>query len=382
MKKFFAMLLALVMVLSLAACTAPAANEDPTAAPTQEAAVTDAPAATDSPAVTDEPEATDEPAAQLEDTLVIYSTHSEKLLEAVANAFTEKTGVKVEYINLKGELADRVRSEKDNPQADIMYGGDSATHTVLSGEGLFEATHPSWENELDPMFKDANGLWYGTIKTPVLLFYNKDVMTAEEAPKDWSDLVKPEYKDKIVVRDSLSSSMRSTICNLIDYYTTQNGKDAAWQYLSDLDANIKNYYNSGSMMYAAIGKGEAPISWAVLSDIVTNRDTNGMPFEIIDAASGSVVLTDCIAAIKNAPHPNAAAAFVEFAGSAEVQAMLANDFSRTPTLSSALPNCPEWMQTEYKALPVDWANISANQLSWLEKWETNVIDTNKNVAKD
>lgn len=160
------------------------------------------------------------------------------------------------------------------------------------------------------------------------------------------------------------------------------GEDAAWQYLSDLDANIKNYYNSGSMMYAAIGKGEAPISWAVLSDIVTNRDTNGMPFEIIDAASGSVVLTDCIAAIKNAPHPNAAAAFVEFAGSAEVQAMLANDFSRTPTLSSALPNCPEWMQTEYKALPVDWANISANQLSWLEKWETNVIDTNKNVAKD
>ena len=366
MKKFFAMLLALVMVLSLAACTAPAATEDPTAAPTQEAAVTDAPAATDAPAVTDEPEATDEPAAQLEDTLVIYSTHSEKLLEAVANAFTEKTGVKVE----------------DNPQADIMYGGDSATHTVLSGEGLFEATHPSWENELDPMFKEANGLWYGTIKTPVLLFYNKDVMTAEEAPKDWSDLVKPEYKDKIVVRDSLSSSMRSTICNLIDYYTTQNGEDAAWQYLSDLDANIKNYYNSGSMMYAAIGKGEAPISWAVLSDIVTNRDTNGMPFEIIDAASGSVVLTDCIAAIKNAPHPNAAAAFVEFAGSAEVQAMLANDFSRTPTLSSALPNCPEWMQTEYKALPVDWANISANQLSWLEKWETNVIDTNKNVAKD
>ena len=37
MKKFFAMLLALVMVLSLAACTAPAATEDPTAAPTQEA---------------------------------------------------------------------------------------------------------------------------------------------------------------------------------------------------------------------------------------------------------------------------------------------------------------------------------------------------------
>ena len=136
------------------------------------------------------------------------------------------------------------------------------------------------------------------------------------------------------------------------------------------------------MMYSALGKGDADISWAVLSDIVTNRDTNGLPFEIIDAASGSVVLTDCIAAIKDAPHPNAAAAFVEFAGSKEIQTLLANEFSRTPTLSSALPDCPEWMQTEYAALPVDWANISANQLDWLEKWETNIINTDKNVAKD
>ena len=232
----------------------------------------------------------DEP--ELEDTVVIYSTHSEKLLDAVAAAFTEKTGIKVESINLKGELADRVRSEKDNPQADIMYGGDSATYTILQGEGLFEPTFPTWRDELDPMFMAEDGSWYGTIKTPVLLFYNKDTMSAEDAPKDWADLVLPQYKDKIVVRDSLSSSMRSTICNLIDNITATQGEDAAWQYLADLDANIKNYYNSGSMMYSALGKGDADISWAVLSDIVTNRDTNGLPFEIIDAASGSVVLTD------------------------------------------------------------------------------------------
>ena len=319
---------------------------------------------------------------ELEDTVVIYSTHSEKLLDAVAAAFTEKTGIKVESINLKGELADRVRSEKDNPQADIMYGGDSATYTILQGEGLFEPTFPAWRDELDPMFMAEDGSWYGTIKTPVLLFYNKDTMSAEDAPKDWADLVLPQYKDKIVVRDSLSSSMRSTICNLIDNITASQGEDAAWQFLADLDANIKNYYNSGSMMYSALGKGDADISWAVLSDIVTNRDTNGLPFEIIDAASGSVILTDCIAAIKGAPHPNAAAAFVEFAGSKEVQTLLANEFSRTPTLSSALPDCPEWMQTDYAALPVDWANISANQLDWLEKWETNIINTDKNVAKD
>ena len=68
---------------------------------------------------------------ELEDSLVIYSTHSEEMLETICDAFTEETGVEVEFINLKGELADRVRSEKENPQADIMFGGDTATYMLL-----------------------------------------------------------------------------------------------------------------------------------------------------------------------------------------------------------------------------------------------------------
>lgn len=28
------------------------------------------------------------------------------------------------------------------------------------------------------------------------MFYNKELMSAEEAPKDWSDLVKEEYQEK------------------------------------------------------------------------------------------------------------------------------------------------------------------------------------------
>lgn len=386
MKKTFATLLAAAMVLSTAAC-GNGGTQETTKAPETTAAetaaeTTAAETAAEAEETAAESDQAEEPAAELEDTLVIYSTHPEELLDAVAAAFEEKTGVKVESINLKGELADRVRSEKENPQADIMYGGDSATHTLLNEEGLFVPTVPTWAEELDPSFKDAEGAWYGTIKTPVMLFYNSELMTAEEAPKDWADLTKEEYKDKIVVRDSLSSSMRSTICSLIDYNTANQGEDAAWEYLKALDGNIKNYYNSGSMMYAALGKGEAAVSWAVLSDIITNQTKNEMPFEIIDAESGSVVLTDCIAAIKNAPHPNAAAAFVEFAGSKEVQAMIANQFNRIPTLDSALPDCPEWMQTSYKSMDIDWSNISKNQSQWLEKWETDVIDANKNVAKE
>lgn len=358
MKKLMALLLSLAMVLGLAGCNSNTPKED---------ASSEAPTGA---------------STELEDKLVIYSTHSEKMLEAVSDAFTEKTGVEVEFINLKGELADRVRAEKENPQADIMFGGASSLFIEMTEEGIFEPTTPTWADELDPMFKDTEGNWYGTIKTPVMIFYNKEMLTNEQAPKDWTDLAKEEYKGLIVSRDSASSSIRSTMMSLI-FQSYKNDKiDEAWNFMKNLDTNMKNYYNSETMLFQAIGKKEAAISYATQSSIIDNITKNNMPLEIIDAESGSVIITDGIAAIKNAPHPNAAKAFVEFAGSAEIQAMFANEFNRIPTLNSALKDCPEWMQTEYKAMDVDWSVLSEKQSEWLQKWDSEIRNADKDLKSE
>ena len=120
---------------------------------------------------------------QLEDKVVVYSTHGESLLESVADAFEAETGTKVEFINLKGELADRVRAEKANPQADVMYGAPSSVYQELKAEGLFVPCSPSWADKINPLFKDKEGYWYGTIQTPVLMFYNRDMISKDQAPK-------------------------------------------------------------------------------------------------------------------------------------------------------------------------------------------------------
>ncbi len=118
----------------------------------------------------------DEETAELEDSVVIYSTHSEEMLELVAIEFEKETGVKVEFINLKGELADRVRAEKENPQSDVMFGASSSVFLELKQEDLFAAYEPSWGPEINPLFKDAQGFFFGTIQTPVVMFYNADLV--------------------------------------------------------------------------------------------------------------------------------------------------------------------------------------------------------------
>ena len=317
-------------------------------------------------------------AADLEDKVVVYSTHPESLLELVADAFTKETGVKVDFINLKGELADRVRAEKANPQSDVMYGAPSSVFQELKGEGLFEAFSPSWADQIDPLFKDPEAYWFGTIKTPVVMFYNTEMLAADKAPTDWVEMAKPEYKDMLVFRNALSSSARATYTSLLQQYERKNDLEAGWKFLKALDANTKRYYGSGSLMMQAVGRKEAAISFSVLNDVIDNKLKNKLPLAFIDAASGSPVITDGIAFINGARHPNAGRAFVDFAGSAKVQAMLANEFNRLPTHPEAIAASPAWMgQVELKVMDVDWGALAAKQSEWMQHWDTEIKDSAK-----
>lgn len=315
---------------------------------------------------------------ELEDKVVIYSTHSEAMLELVATEFEKETGVEVEFINLKGELADRVRAEKENPQSDVMFGGASSIFMKLKAEDLFESYEPSWGNSVDPLFKDAENFWFGTIQTPVMLFYNTDLISAEDAPKDWSDLTKEAYKDQLVFRNALSSSARATYSSLLQQYEKDGNLEDGWEFMKAMDANTKQYYGSGSLMFQALGRQEAGISFAPLSSIIDNKINNNMPLEVIDAQSGSPVITDGIALVKNGKNPNAAKAFIDFTGSAKMQSMFANEFNRIPTHPEAIATSPEWMgEMEFKIMDVDWADLSGKESQWMQKWDTEIKDTNK-----
>ncbi|WP_419779323.1 extracellular solute-binding protein [Maridesulfovibrio sp.] len=316
--------------------------------------------------------------AKLEEKVVVYSTHGESMLELVADAFEDKTGVAVEFINLKGELADRVRAEKANPQSDVMYGGPSSVYQELKKEDLFAPSTPVWAAKINPLFKDKEGYWFGTIQTPVLMFYNSKMMSKAEAPKDWWDLADKKYGNKIVSRNALSSSARATYSALLEQFDKKGEMAEGWKFLKAMDGNVKRYYGSGSLQFQAVGREEAPLSFAVLNSVIDNKIKNKMPLEIIDAESGSPVITDGIAVIKGAKHPNAALAFVEFAGGAEAQAMLANKFNRMPTHPDAIAKAPKWMsEIKFKVMDVDWGSLAAKQSAWMQKWDSEIKDSGK-----
>ncbi len=375
-KKIISIVLILMLAFSMIACS----NNESAGAGNVESIPNEENTTTEEVEAVEAVEAVEEVSDELEEKVVVYSTHGEAMLEMVATEFEKETGVKVEFINLKGELADRVRAEKENPQSDIMFGGSSAVFMELQKEDLFDAYKPSWSDKVDPLFKDEANYWIGTIQTPVMIFYNSDVISSEDAPKDWADLTNDIYKDQLVFRNALSSSARATYSSLLQQYEMDANIDGGWEFLKGLDANTKQYYSSGSLMFQAIGRQEAGISFATLNSIIDNKVKNSLPLEVVNAESGSPIITDGIALVKDAKHPNAAKAFIDFAGSAKIQALLATEFNRMPTNADAFESSPSWMgEIKITPMTVDWADLAVKSSEWMQQWDAEIKDTNKDA---
>ena len=312
MKKYLALLLAVVMVLSLAACggktQAPAATEAPK---------TDAPAATE--AAEADPMKDLIAAAQAEGELTVYGSCEEEYLAAACEHFQELYGIKVNYQRLStGEVQAKIEEEKGNPSADVWFGGTTDPYNVLAKEDLLEPyAAQNASHLLSDMYKDPDGKWYGIYKGILGFMVNTDELTRMnlEAPADWQDLLKPEYKGLIWLSNYNTAGTAKLVINtMIQKY----GHDEGIQYLVDLDKNIEVYTKSGSGPSKNVGTGECVIGIGFLHDGITQIVDNGYDnVKLVIPSSGTSFEVGATAIFKGAAHPNAAKLWIEYALSPE-----------------------------------------------------------------
>ena len=136
-----------------------------------------------------------------------------------------------------------------------------------------------------------------------------------EAPADWQDLLKPEYKGLIWLSNYNTAGTAKLVINtMIQKY----GHDEGIQYLVDLDKNIQVYTKSGSGPSKNVGTGECVIGIGFLHDGITQIVDNGYDnVQLIIPSSGTSFEIGATAIFKGAKHPNAAKLWVEYALSPE-----------------------------------------------------------------
>ena len=311
--------------------------------------------------------------------LVIYSPHGRDLLTLFEQRFeTHRPDVDVRWLDMgTQEVYDRIRSERANPQADVWFGGSSAVFATASRDTLLEPFRPSWAGAIPARAHGPGDVFFAVYETPVVIEYNEQAIDSSQAPADWDALLDPKWTGKILIRDPLASgTMRAAWGMIIERGIKATGDTAAgFDWLRRLDAQTKEYVLNAALLDEKLVRQEGLITIWDLPDVMISR-RRGKPLAYKFPSSGTPAIQDPIAVVRGAKHGEAARAFVEFVGTAEMQLVAVREVFRLPARTDLpLDSLPQWardVRTTMKVADVDWTLLADQGPLWMRWWDQHV----------
>ncbi|WP_139365650.1 extracellular solute-binding protein [Shouchella patagoniensis] len=254
-----------------------------------------------------------------DDSLVVYSTRSENLNEAVIPNFEKETGIKVQLISAgTGEVVTRVESERNNPQGDVLWAADI---TMLHDKtDLFEEYVSPEDEYMMEGFKNTTGYFSPAFSDPTVFIVNTD-LAGDLVIDSFQDLLNPELKGRIAFGDPVNSSsaFQSLVAMLYAAGEGDPMSDQAWsfveEFLGNLDGKVQG---SSGQVHRGVADGEyvVGLTW---EDPVIHYMQSGAAVDVVFPEEGVVYPGQSIQIIKDAQNIDNAKKFIDYVLSEEVQ---------------------------------------------------------------
>ncbi len=258
---------------------------------------------------------------QKEGMVTFYSvTYSGEDAQVLGDAFKRKYGITVEFIVGQGSTnMERLRTEKRMHQmtGDVVQGAlGHLFNAKQTGIIKSVADLPSIKNkalwEVDPLVLDPagfvpalEGMWNG----PVI---NTRLVPEGSEPKSLKDLLKPEWKGKVLFLSPLTTS------TVIQYYLGFINKGIIdWSYVEALGKQVGGYARSPIDEARMLARGEYPIANSNSSSSTVQTLLEGAPLRLLSMEEGDYYNLSGIALVEGGPHPNAAKVFMNWMFSKE-----------------------------------------------------------------
>src|SRR4051794_4808317 len=125
--------------------------------------------------------------------VVLYTSIDEPIARPIVRDFEKATGDKVVLVTdaeatKSVGLAERVRAEKDRPQADVFWGNEPFLTINLAEEGLLQEYDSASAKDVPPRFKDPEHRWTGNaLRARVIA----QAMISSFMPRGIEDLTQP-----------------------------------------------------------------------------------------------------------------------------------------------------------------------------------------------
>ena len=259
-----------------------------------------------------------------------------------------------------GIVTAKLLAEKDNIQADVVWGTAATSLLICNDLGMLQGYNPKGVEKVRKGMKDGRDdpvRWVGIKAYVTGIVGNTIEMKAKglEMPQSYADLLKPMYKGNVVMPNPASSGTGfltvSAILQLM-------GEEKGWDYLDQLHENIAQYTHSGSKPAKMAGKGEFPIGVSFAYRGFKQR-AGGEPVVVAFPKEGSGYEVEANALMKKPRIKKEAKIFLDWAISDEAMAMYAKVY---PIVATDIKvDAPDGWPADPMSVLVD------NDLQWAAK---------------
>jgi putative spermidine/putrescine transport system substrate-binding protein len=214
--------------------------------------------------------------------------------------------------------AGRDKADPDTP--DVIDVGMSYASSAQA-EGLLEPYKVSTWETIPEAAKDAQGYWYGGYYGVLGFEVNADLV--KTIPRDWADLLDPEYRNSISLAGSISSNQAVQSVFAAGLSSAkgdiEKAADEGLKFFANLHANGNFVPVIGDSRQLTKGVTPIVIRWHYLGLGDQDRLEGTTKVEVVTPRTGVVAGVYVQAVSAFAPHPNAARLWMEYLFSDEAQ---------------------------------------------------------------
>jgi iron(III) transport system substrate-binding protein len=259
-------------------------------------------------------------AARKEGKLIFYTALDVIVAEIFVKSFEAKySGITVRVERAGSErLFQRIGQEQANRiyAVDVVNSADAAHYIVWKRNNRLAPFVPEdVAKHVAPEHKDKDGTHAAMRAGLIVMGYNTNLVKPEEAPKGFIDLLDPKWMGKIVkAHPGYSGTDLSA--------THQISRDLGWPYFEKLSKQKIMQLQSANDSPKKLALGERSIMADGNEYTLLRLKDAGNPVEVIYPVEGTPFVTGPSAIFNNAPNPNAARLFQNYAFTLEAQQIL------------------------------------------------------------
>ena len=249
--------------------------------------------------------------------LVVYTSMKESLISGIVEGFKKKyPDIEVDYQSAgAGKLMAKIAAERQSGHilADVIWTSEVPDFYQMKKDGILEVYKTPVMKDLINPFDDYDGSFTAARLGTLGIVINTDKI--KEAPAQWSDLFKPEYKGAFGIADpALSGTSYMSIALLQQKF--------GWEFFNNLHDNGTRIGKGSGQVIDDTSSGELSASLAV--DYITNSKISKGAHLQLCYPPELLVVPSPVAIFKGSGNMDAAKKFVDYLLSQEAQTMVAN----------------------------------------------------------